>query len=451
LPNCFSLGIDVEINKSTAFLFEVVLNLMEEDKQEDFENRKLEKPQEHQVEDSPPWDRTIKIIVAISTMILIVAFALRFQSLILQIAAAAIIAYVVTPLIEYIVRKTPFSRTLVIILTYLVVIVILILAFVGFGSTVITQSLNLLESLPVFIENAVEWLSTTTALNIGPYQIDVAEMWNSIGRQAVEDQIINSVGNVANQAGRTIIGLIGSTVNLATMFFFTMIISVYLAFEMPQLGGYVERLARQPGYSKDARLLTRNFGRIWRAYLRGQIILGLVIGLAVWFALTVLGVQNSFALGVLSGLLEFLPAIGPFIGAAAAAITALLQPSNPFALDPLTYTLIVILVMILIQQIENNLLVPRIVGGALDLHPLIVIIGVLIGGSLAGLIGAILAGPVLATVKLIGTYAWRKMFDLPPFPEQKDVSDEPRGPTLAERFRRLLSRIRMAFGGSSEL
>jgi len=83
--------------------------------------------------------------------------------------------------------------------------------------------------------------------------------------------------------------------------------------------------------------------------------------------------------------------------------------------------------MFLIQQLENNLLVPRIVGGALDLHPLIVIIGVFIGASLAGLVGAVLAAPLLATVKLLGTYAWRKLFDLPPFPEPMEQDDNGHG------------------------
>ena len=79
--------------------------------------------------------------------------------------------------------------------------------------------------------------------------------------------------------------------------------------------------------------------------------------------------------------------------------------------------------MIVVQQVENNLLVPRIVGGALDLHPLIVIIGGLMGAALAGVLGAILAAPILASLKLVGQYVWRKLFDLPPFPETAVTDD----------------------------
>jgi predicted PurR-regulated permease PerM len=134
----------------------------------------------------------------------------------------------------------------------------------------------------------------------------------------------------------------------------------------------------------------------------------------------ILGVQNSLALGLLSGLLEFIPTVGPVIGAVVAVLVALFQPSNYLGLAPWQYALAVLALMIVIQQLENNLLVPRIVGGALDLRPLIVIVGVFMGASLFGILGAILAAPVIASMKLLGTYAWRKLFDLPPFP-----GDEP--------------------------
>ena len=75
--------------------------------------------------------------------------------------------------------------------------------------------------------------------------------------------------------------------------------------------------------------------------------------------------------------------------------------------------------MIIIQQVENNFLVPRIVGGALDLHPILVIVGVFMGASLAGVLGAILAAPIVASLKLLTQYAWRKLFDLQPFPEEE--------------------------------
>jgi hypothetical protein len=83
--------------------------------------------------------------------------------------------------------------------------------------------------------------------------------------------------------------------------------------------------------------------------------------------------------------------------------------------------------MIIIQQVENSFLVPRIVGDALDLHPLVVMISVVMGASLAGILGAVLAAPVAASLKLFGAYAWRKMLDLPPFPKPEPPPKPKRG------------------------
>ena len=183
----------------------------------------------------------------------------------------------------------------------------------------------------------------------------------------------------------------------------------------------------------------KDFVQIWDAYLRGQVILGIVMGVVVGLVLAALDVSNALGLGLLSGVLEFLPVVGPLVGAAAAVLVAFFQDSNYLGLSSLNYALLILGVMILLQQIENNLLVPRIVGDALDLHALTVMISVIMGASLAGLLGAVLAAPVVASIKLIGSYAWRKLLDLPPFPEPPPptvVTTKP--PPLWVRARRWL-------------
>ncbi len=380
-----------------------------------------------QFQDSPLWNRTTKIIVVVTGLILIAAFAQRFQLLLLQVAAAAIVAYVITPVIDFINRRAGVSRGISILIVYTLLFILLVFALIIFSAGLINQSVDLIDTVPVFVDRVLSRLSTTPEIIIGPYSLDIAAFWDAYAKEVIEEQLLASIGSIANQGGRTLLQILGSTLDLAVTILFTVIISIYLAFEVPKLSGYVERAAQQPGYQADARRVNREFGRIWRAYLRGQIILGLIIFFAVWIVLSLLGVQNAFGLGVLSGVLEFLPVIGPFIGTGAAAISAFFQPANYMGLEPWVFALVVIGVMFLIQQFENNLLVPRIVGGALDLHPLIVIIGVFIGASLAGLVGAVLAAPVLATAKLLGTYAWRKLFDLPPFPEPIEIDENGHG------------------------
>ncbi len=392
---------------------------------------------------SPPWDRNIKLLVAVLSLLVIVAIAFRFTDLILRIVAAGIIAYVLTPVINFIVEQTPLKRGAAIVITYLLLAILLLGAIVTLGVGSFRQINNLINSVPGLLENIVEWLSATEFLIIGPIRLPVAALWGTIDWGAIGDQVISAVLPAINQSGRTIVVILSSTVDVLTVILFTYIVSIYLAFEMGRLGGYISRRVYQPGYKKDTERILREFDRIWQSYLRGQIVLSFVIFMAVWISLSILGVQNAFGLGVLSGMLEFLPVIGPLIGTIVAALVAFFQPMNYMGLDPVPYTLLVIGIMILIQQIENNILVPRIVGGALDLHPLVVIIGVFMGATLAGIIGAVLAAPVLATIKLVGTYAWRKMFDLTPFPEpeSRDVPGKPTSSGWLSRWRHRLQNL----------
>jgi len=378
-----------------------------------------------EIDDSPRWDRNIKFLVGILSLIVLAAVALQFSDLILRVVAAAIIAYVMTPVINMVSQRTPLSRGAAIIVAYFLLLVLLFGGGVVLGLSTINQVVDLIESVPNLVEQIIEWMSTTEIIHIGPVEVRIAALWGAIDWEEVQKELLSTLIPVVNQGGRTILSVVNSTVRVVTNVAFTFIISVYLAFEVGKFGGYISGAIYQPGYRKDTERILRRFGRIWRAYLRGQIILGLIIGLAVWAILSLIGVKNAFGLGVLSGMLEFLPAIGPFIGTVVAAAVGFFQPTNYLSLSPVTYALVIIGVMLVIQQIENNILVPRIVGGSLDLHPLVIIIGVFMGAALAGLIGAILAAPLMATFKLVGSYAWRKMFDLPPFPESEE--EEPPG------------------------
>ena len=391
--------------------------------------------------ESPPWDRSIKILVAVATLVLVVAVAARFTDLILRIVAAGIIAYVLTPVINLIATRTPLNRGASIAFTFVMLVLVLVGFVVLLGVSTFQQVENLIDIIPTLADDVASRVTSADVIRLGPIEIDVAAFWGAIDWAAVEDQIIATVVPALNQGGRTVVAVLGSTVEVITIIFFTAVISVYLAFEAGRLGSRVSGAVYEPAYRRDTERIIREFDRIWRAYLRGQIVLAVVIFLAVWISLSILGVQNAFGLGVLSGLLEFLPVIGPVVGTIVAAGVAFLQPTNYLGLEPWVFALLVIGVMFVIQQIENNVLVPRIVGGALDLHPLVIIIGVFMGAAMAGLIGAILAAPILATIKLLGTYAWRKMFDLQPFPEpEKELPDPSR--VLVEQPLSLLDRLR---------
>ena len=187
----------------------------------------------------------------------------------------------------------------------------------------------------------------------------------------------------------------------------------------------IANIAHKPGFRRDAERLTSQVSQVWAAYMRGQALLALIIFIVVSVVLGALGVDNALGLGLLSGAMEFLPVIGPLAGAGAAILVAFFQGDPSFGLTPLQFALAVAVAMIVIQQIENTLLVPRIVGKALNLHPLLVMVSVIMGASLAGLLGAILAAPIVASLRILGEY-WHKMLDLPPPSPMKKWSTKKR-------------------------
>ncbi len=394
-----------------------------------------EPPPEYQ---SPPWGLATKAIVAIITLLLVALVAYRFQSLIAQLVFAAILAYLLNPVINFIDERTSLKRNNVIVVAYLLAAAGLIWALIALGVAAFQEIGALIEEAPTLIDRITdifqELTTRTEPIEIGQLHIDPINIpWDAITNQIIGmiEPLVSQSGQFVGQAATTVVGIIGN-------FFFIFVISIYIAIEIPKMGEYVGDFAQTPGYRQDAERITREFGGVWSSYLRGQVILGLIIFLVVWVGLSILGVQNALALGLLSGLLEFIPVLGPVIGAGAAVAVAFFQPQNYLGLLNWQFALAVLALMFLIQQLENNLLVPRIVGDALDLHPLVVMLAVFMGGSVAGILGAILAAPVTATLKLLGVYAWRKMFDLHPFPEPEEENPPP-GPIFSDRVR--------AFGG----
>jgi predicted PurR-regulated permease PerM len=150
-----------------------------------------------------------------------------------------------------------------------------------------------------------------------------------------------------------------------------------------------------------------------------------VVGTVTWLGLMILGVPNALLLGILAGLLELIPNLGPALAAVPAVLIAYFQGSTHFALAPPWFALLVLILYVGIQQVENTVLVPRIIGGSVHLHPVVILIGVLGGAAVAGILGIFLAAPVLASVRVIGSHVYTKLLEPPgPATRAKRLSAE---------------------------
>ena len=132
----------------------------------------------------------------------------------------------------------------------------------------------------------------------------------------------------------------------------------------------------------------------------------------------ILGVPGALALGLVGALLALLPNVGPILAAIPAVLVALLQGSSVLHVSNGVFTLIVIGFYFVSQVIQNNIVVPRLMGQAVDVHPVVIMAGVIVGAGVGGLLGALMAVPIIATGRILAQYAYNKILDYPPFPDK---------------------------------
>lgn len=375
---------------------------------------------------SPPWNTTTKAIVAVSALALFCLLVWVFRGLLQQVVLAALLAYLLHPLISLIDKRTPVNRVTVVLSVYLALAVLVVATFFLVGVTTFQQALDLSRRLPGWFDDALLQLQDLQnqlpeSIIISGLTVPVSGLIPQLpGWEELFSQVFTLLQPIFGRGGSLAASVVTGTVAVLGQILLIFIISIYVAVDIPRIGSMIANIAHKPGYRQDAEQLTRRVSNVWASYLRGQALLAIIIFVVVSVVLGALGVDNALGLGLLSGAMEFLPVIGPLAGAGAAILVAFFQGSPGLGLTPLQFAIAVAVAMVIIQQIENTLLVPRIVGKALNLHPLLVMVSVIMGASIAGLLGAILAAPIVASVRILGEYAWHKMLDLPPFPDEQE-------------------------------
>jgi predicted PurR-regulated permease PerM len=199
-----------------------------------------------------------------------------------------------------------------------------------------------------------------------------------------------------------------------------LVISLYLLIDGPRLGA--RSLAIIPAQHRaKALFLQENVSRVLGGYLRGQLTLAVIIGVTTGVGTALLGLPYAIVLGVLAGLFELVPMFGPILSALPAVLVSLFMPFPTVVW--------VVVFFLVIQQVENNVLAPRISGHAVGLHPLGAMFALLAGFQLAGLLGGLFAVPLAGVLWVLLGAAYRNVVVAEPV--------RPRRPLLPlPRFRR---------------
>lgn len=160
-------------------------------------------------------------------------------------------------------------------------------------------------------------------------------------------------------------------------------------------------------------MLGRKINLTWQQYIRGELVLFVIMATISSLGLTILGVPGAVFLGLATGALELLPLVGPWSAGALAVAVAYLNGTNQFGWSQVAYAGVVALMYLVIRQAEDYLVVPNVIGRAVRLHPLVVLLAVASGGIIGGLLGLLIAVPMAASAKEIFIYLRAKLFDLP--------------------------------------
>jgi predicted PurR-regulated permease PerM len=241
------------------------------------------------------------------------------------------------------------------------------------------------------------------------------------------------------------------TTSVGVLWFLVILVSVHLFLsQWPAMRDWLISLAPPP-YRPEMQELYDRIKRVWMAYLRGQIVLMVIVGVVFTIAWLILGIPGALVLGVIAGLFTLVPDVGPFLAMVLAAGVALLEGSTWIPLSNLWVTGIVLVVYLVLINLKNFFLRPYIMGRSVHMNEALVFIAIIIATILQGILGALLVVPVLASVVVIGGYVQRRVLGLPPF--EDDGSMQFAAPAEYQAPRRRWSRKeRLArLGRESEL
>lgn len=388
------------------------------------------------------------MIVGLLILALVITGVVLLRQLIPAIVLAFLLAYLLHPVVTSLTRKWRISRSRAALFVYVVLLVIIFATTTGLGFAIsqgVIQLGNYLSDLSVELPSQILALSRQT-FTIGPWQIDLAR----VNLEPFLTEVASALRPILSQTGSLIASIAKATASAVSLLFLALILGYYMLIDFGTLDDAF--IGAMPlAYREDMRILVDEIAYVWHAFLRGQTILALIIGTAVSLLLTILGVQFSLVLGFIAGLMEFVPMFGPLLTAIVAVLVALFQPGNWLGISALGYAAVVLLVLLIVQQIENNILVPRIIGKSLKMHPLTVLISVLAGGLLAGVLGLLVAAPTAATLRLCIGYAYRKTVGLDAWPQSLllKIQDPARGPGSLRRLW-MMVRNRLAPGDEPE-
>jgi predicted PurR-regulated permease PerM len=350
------------------------------------------------------WDLPFRYIALITAVIATLALAWSVRIIFAPLITAAVIAYLLSPIVNLLAKTTRLPRKAAAMVVFFGGMAF-ILAFLFLGIPIL---LTELREVAGNLSTALEQIqnSLMTPVNIAGLQISFEGLIPAF-RKALSDMLVVPTPNEA-------LLIIESTSRGFLWVLVTLVSTYYLMTDWVQLRTWLIGLAPD-NYQPDLHHLYQQVREVWMGYLRGQVLLMVIVGIVFTIVWTAIGLPGALVLGLLTGFLSLVPEIGPLATTVVAAIVALLQGSNFLPITNFWFMVLVIVLYTILIQIKGIWLRPFIMGRSVNMHEGMVFLSIIAAVVVAGVLGALLIVPVLASANVIGRYLRRKILGLPPF------------------------------------
>ena len=387
--------------------------------------------------DSPPWGWGTKLIVGLLLVVGVLALVIEFNEYFKLLLTAFVLSFLLHPICNLLRKVAKIKWRVSVIIVYFLMAGLLVWGIAEGGVGLAVQVQNLFQTIVDNVDNITELLErwSSQTLMVGPFQFTTPELDFDFIGQMVSD----SLEPVASQAGNLATKFVGRVGSFIFNVLITYLVSFFITSETE---GAKQKLFNIsiPGYEKDFLRIGQEVSKIFNAFIRGEFtVVGIAILIYTIF-LGAMGLPYFFVIALITGLGRFIPYIGAAIGWIGIIIGALLQDPTPFGLTKFIYALLIFGIAFVIDTILDQILMPKVMGSSLEVHPAAIMISALVGAQLMGILGVILAAPTFATLKLLLRYSSRKLFDQDPWAEMQ-YYQKPQESVLMKGLRKVWGKI----------
>ncbi|MBI5950140.1 MAG: AI-2E family transporter [Chloroflexi bacterium] len=351
------------------------------------------------------WSLPSRYITGSIIFIAIIAMLIYAREAVKMLVISAFAAYLISPVVTLLTQNTKLSRRAAVNIVYFSALIVLV-GVPASLTPIFFDEIKLVASDLLDLSNQIgDWL-------IQPKQFGgMVFHFEQVGEsfRHLQESILTPLPEEA-------LALLETT-SINVLWFLVILVSVHLFMsEWPRMRDWLTSFAPQE-YRWEIRELYKRLRNVWMAYLRGQIVLMLVVGTVFTIAWAIIGIPGSLVLGVIAGLFTLVPDVGPFLAVALAFGVALLEGSSWIPLSNFWVAGIVAVTYLVLINLKNFFLRPIIMGRSLRMNEALIFIAIMIATILEGIMGALLVVPVMASVAVIMEYLRRRVLGLSPFAE----------------------------------